>query len=171
MGTPSRTHWILTLRLPGNVERVVNDLRSELYSLTLATSTHAIPPVLPIAYVPHGTQSETVGPLPQTEITPLHVGPIDTQDETLVLTVEMNDRWCEWLRGLDVQPAPRGMPVPLGGIFLGGSDLAGRWSSSSVRERGLSFLDRLTGLPKRLSVLHVELMSLRTSASSTWSGC
>ena len=174
MGTPSCRHHILTLRLPGNVEHVVNDLRSEFYSLTAAVSTQALPPVLPLAYVSQDTRSEAVSLLPQTEISPLHVGPLGTHDETLVLKVEMESLWNEWLRGLVATPAPRGMPAPLAGIFLGGPDLLGspnvadHWPSSSDRDDWRSLADRSIGLPKRLSVLHVELISLQTQTPGAW---
>ncbi len=168
MGTPSRSHHILTLRLPGNVERVVNDLRSELYSLTAAISTQALPPILPLAYVGPDTGSETISLLPQTDIPPLRIGPIGTCNETLVLKVEMDRLWNEWLRGFAAAPAPHGMPVPLAGIFLGGTDLVDYWSNSSSRDDWLSLTDRSGGLPKRLSVVHVELMSLQTRTSDAW---
>lgn len=174
MGAPSCRHHILTLRLPGNVERVVNDLRSAFYSLTGAVSTQALPPVLPLAYVPRDTRAEAVGRLPQTEITPLHVGPVGTHGETLVLTVEMEDLWYEWLRGFVGKPGPRGMPAPFAGIFLGGPDLLGspnlvnHRAGSSNRDDWWSLVDQSISLPKRLSVLHVELMSLQTQAPDAW---
>lgn len=168
MGTPSHSYHILTLRLPGNVERIVNDLRSELYSLTAAISTQALPPILPLAYVGPDIGSEIVSLLPQTEIPPLHIGPIGTCNETLILKVEMNHLWNEWLRGFAAGPAPHGMPAPLAGIFLGGTDLVDYWSNSSSRDDWLSLIDRSGGLPKRLSVVHIELMSLQTRTSDTW---
>lgn len=172
MRTPSRSHHILALRLPGNVERVVNDLRSELYNLTAATSTQALPPILPLAYVSPGTSEETVGLLPQTEIAPLQVGPIGPHDEThgktLVLRIEMEELWREWLRGFVAKPAPRGMPVPLAGVFLGGTDLADSWSSFSARDERRRFEDLRSALPKRLTVLQVELLSIHTRASGRW---
>ncbi len=168
MGTPSRSHHLLTLRLPGNVERVVNNLRSELYSLTAAVSTQALPPILPLAYVPPDTGSETINLLPQTGIAPLHIGPIGTCNETVVLEVEMDRLWNQWLRGFAASPAPHGMPAPLTGIFLGGTDLVDHWTNSPSRDGWLSLIDRSGGLPKRLSVVHVELMSLQTRTSDMW---
>lgn len=168
MGTPSRSHHLLTLRLPGNVERVVNNLRSELYSLTAAVSTQALPPILPLAYVPPDTGSETISLLPQTGIPPLHIGPIGTCNETAVLEVEMDRLWNEWLRGFAAGPAPHGMPAPLAGIFLGGTDLVDYWTNSSSRDGWLSLIDRSSSLPKRLSVIHLEFMSLQIQASGTW---
>jgi len=172
MGTPSGSHHILALRLPGNVERIVNDLRSEFYRLTPATSTQALPPILPLAYLAEDTGSDSVSPLPQTEIVPLQIGGIgrsgDAGHETLVLEVAMADSWSEWLRGFATIPAPRGMPVPLAGLFLGGSDLVDYWSGSS-QSAELEFIRSLSDkLRMRLSVLHVELVSLQIPASGAW---
>ena len=172
MGTPSRCHHILTLRLPGNVERVVNDLRSEFYLLTPATSTQALPPILPLAYLTEDTGSDAVGLLPQTDMAPLQIGAIgrsgEAGHETLVLEVAMGDSWSEWLRSFVTIPTPPGMPVPLAGLFLGGSDLADYWSSSSESAEVESIRNLSDESQMRLSVLHVELLSLQTRASGAW---
>jgi hypothetical protein len=168
MGTSNDVHHILTLRLPGNVERIINDLRSEMYRRSGAASTQGIPSVIPLAYVSPNTRRDLVDNLPQTEIPPLWIGSIEAHGDTLVVAVEMDDPWSEWLNGIAAEPAPPGMPVPFSGVFLGGPDLLERSSGAPILSDWLSSAVPAGRMPKRLAVLSVELIRLETGPATTW---
>jgi hypothetical protein len=168
MGTPNDVYHILTLRLPGNVERVVNDLRSLIHHETAAASTQGIPSVIPLAYVSPNTRRELVATLPQTEIPPLQIGRMEIHNDTLVLCTVMDDHWNRWLENVATAPPPPGMPAPCSGVFLGGPDSLGQSAGARTRSEWELTATPANRMPKRLAVLNVELMKLTTGTTAEW---
>lgn len=158
---------MLLLRLPGNVERSVNIVRERLFGLTGALSTHALPPLLPLAYIPGEMGEEIADSLPQTAIAPLALGGPTVFDGTLVLEVDWPlplRTYCQSVRSLE---PPRHMPPPLSGVFIGSEDAAAAWGQLDAKAR-LSLDDVLSAVANGVAVFTLEMLSIEVAAQAEW---
>jgi len=163
MGLLSRTTLAIVLRAPGNVERELNVIRDGLFRTTLAVSTQALPPVFPVAYVDREVARESTDLIPQTRIPPIPLDGLRVCGAGVVVSATLTAPWEEFLEGIDLTEASAGFPPTGCGFFLGSTDLAAAWPT--IRDG--PELGRT--LPGRLSVLNVELMSIRVGRDPWWS--
>ena len=84
MPVAQKHHSLLLLRLPGNVEREIYQLKNDILRKTGAVSTQ-MPPILPIADVHAELTDSAVDTLSQREIRPVRFGPIAETNGFIVL--------------------------------------------------------------------------------------
>lgn len=171
MGPSRGTTHVVVLRAPGNVERELNQIRSRLFGATGAVSTHALPPIFPIAYSDKQIPREVSDNIPQTDIPPASVGHIHADNRACSMEASITlpeprptHTWAAYL-GVGQAQIPPEFPHPLSGFFLGAADLAHAFNQDD-REL-VAELDRRL-LPKRIAVFAVELISVSWDASPWW---
>ena len=130
MGLSDEQCTVLVLRAPGNVERVLNLIRTELFRQTGAASSQCFPPFLPLAYVEPEVDIAITEILPQTSMAPLTVGPVMATKGTLHVDTEIESGWSEMLDGITTVLCPPGLPEPCSGFFLGAQDLVCGWTAA-----------------------------------------
>lgn len=148
--------------MPGNVERLFGDLRAELFRVTGAISTQALPPLLPLAYIPAIPAPETFPPLPQEQTPPLKLGAREPAGDTLVSAVRFPEVWRSWLSSLPQSEAPDGLPVPLAGVFLGARD------ALAALDARLPDDAPVPGLPGQLTVMHLQVIRVLPEVGREW---
>lgn len=171
MGPSRGTTHVVVLRAPGNVERELNQIRSQLFGATGAVSTHALPPIFPIAYPDNKIPQEVSDNIPQTDIPPASIGRIHADNRACSMEANIalpesrpTHTWTTYL-GIGHAQIPPEFPHPLSGFFLGAADLANAFNQDG---RDLAAELDPGPLPKRIAVFAVELISVSWGAAPWW---
>lgn len=173
MQKPRPVFNLLALRLPGNVERDVNNYRTRLFEVTGAASTFALPPVIPLVYTNPDLPDDVVDRLPQTELGPLSFGRVGTEDGSAFLAVKLEPRWSAWVNSVPQTDVPKlqGVPVPGSGVFLGSADLVAAIAEAETEDRAHTERDKAPAppvMPGQQKVLHVELLIVTADPGERW---
>ncbi len=154
-----RRHLLLSLRLPGNVERTLSDLQMQIFKATGACSSQALPAFIPLAYLDDRCDADIVSLLPQEEMAAVEVGELTPCQDTVVFTASLSDAWERWLSNLRRAPSPSGMPMPGCGVFLAATD-AVTWTAAGQVSAA--------AMPHHLTVMKIELIDLTVADDDEW---
>ena len=158
MEVAPKHHSLLLLRLPGNVERDVYQIKNEILRDTGAVSTQ-IPAILPISDVREDLADTAVDTLPQREIPPLQLGPITETNGFIVVSAALSESFAGWM--IDVATgATASNPIVdhLPGFLIASA------TDVSLEECRLPDIQ----LPLRATVLSVENWSIEVEGDPWW---
>jgi len=162
-----RSHHLLALRAPGNVERDLHEIQLNILAETGASSAQALPPMIPLEYPANLPEVSVCDLVAWRDLPPLELARPVAEPAGLRLSVAIPLPLTEWAGRVAGSRSRRGHPQIGPALYLGaGFYLSGPDGSSLPAEKLKTWCEPLRGV--FLRSVSVELMHVRTAEPPEW---